>query len=101
MPTKGFPKDSGQTKAGQRYDVRHKRARAEAARVHSPENPCTRCGQPLGPMGPWLHYDHNDTGTGYLGFAHAPCNYKAGARRGRQSQREARSQQQRRILPRW
>jgi hypothetical protein len=26
-----------------------------------------------------LHYDHRDTGTGYLGFSHARCNTAASA----------------------
>lgn len=30
-------------------------------------------------MGPHLHYDHNATRDGYLGFAHAHCNRSAGA----------------------
>ena len=30
-----------------------------------------------------LHYDHNDTNTGYLGFSHGnPCNLRAGASKG-------------------
>ena len=37
-------------------------------------------------MGRWLHYDHNRTRDGYLGFAHARCNVKAGAREGRARQ---------------
>lgn len=34
-------------------------------------------------MGPWLHYDHSDDGSYYLGFACAPCNRRAGARKAR------------------
>ncbi|MDP9459611.1 MAG: hypothetical protein M3Q22_04920 [Actinomycetota bacterium] len=45
-------------------------------------------------MGPWLHYDHNRTRTGYLGFAHGAacpycrkrCNVVAGAKEGRRRQ---------------
>jgi hypothetical protein len=33
-----------------------------------------------------LHYDHDDSNTGYLGFAHAWCNVRAGARKGRRLQ---------------
>jgi hypothetical protein len=29
-----------------------------------------------------LHYDHTDDGKAYLGFAHAACNKRAGARKG-------------------
>ena len=31
-----------------------------------------------------VHYDHNDTGTGYLGFSHRHCNERAGASKGPQ-----------------
>lgn len=33
-----------------------------------------------------LHYDHTDDGTAYLGFAHARCNLRAGAIKGRAAQ---------------
>jgi hypothetical protein len=36
-----------------------------------------------------LHYDHNDTNTGYLGFSCAEHNRKDGARKGRKAQRQA------------
>lgn len=93
-----FPRDKQQTRTGGRYDYRHQQARKAAAAHHHPDDPCTRCHQPLGPMGPWLHYDHNDTGTGYLGFAHAHCNTTAGARLGNQRQRQ---QRRPRRLPTW
>jgi hypothetical protein len=74
------------------YGQAHKQARATAAKYHKPSDPCARCGHALGPMGPDLHYDHNDTRTGYLGFSHGHrrcpvcgrrCNIEAGARAGR------------------
>jgi hypothetical protein len=68
------------------YGWAHAQARADAARDHRPDHPCTRCGKPLGPMGPGLHYDHRDDRSGYAGFAHARCNVRAGARKGRASQ---------------
>lgn len=54
-------------------------------------------------MGRWLHYDHNDDGTGYLGFAHgAPCphcgircNTRAGAVEGNSRSRGTTSQHRR------
>jgi hypothetical protein len=57
------------------YGQAHKAARAAAAKRHSPNHPCARCDHPLGPMGSWLHWDHNDQRTGYLGFSHGskPC----------------------------
>jgi hypothetical protein len=64
------------------YGSTHAKARKAAALRHQPTDPCTRCGRPLGPMGPWLHYDHTERRDGYLGFAHASCNRKAGARKG-------------------
>lgn len=69
-----------------RYGPAHTKARADAARHHHPDDPCTRCGHPLGPMGPGLHYDHTDDGQAYAGFAHATCNVRAGARAGRARQ---------------
>lgn len=64
--------------------------RAAWAARHDPADLCTRCRRPLGPMGRWLHLDHNDwTGT-VDGFAHARCNVSAGGRLGRQRQRLAR-----------
>lgn len=67
------------------YGNSHVKARALAAQHHEPSHPCARCGQPLGPMGPWLHYDHADNrADGYIGFSHRACNVKAGARRGAQ-----------------
>lgn len=68
------------------YDTEHRAARKKAAAAHKPTDLCCRCRRPLGPMGPWLHYDHNASRTGYLGFAHAACNRKAGAREGRRRQ---------------
>lgn len=84
-----FPRDKTQTRKGGRYDATHQRARAAAARKHKPTDLCARCGEELGPMGPYLHYDHDEHG-GYLGFSHAECNLHAGAVKGNQRQREAR-----------
>lgn len=72
------------------YGYQHMQARRAAAARHHPSDPCTRCKRPLGPMGPWLHYDHNATRDGYLGFAHATCNRRAGAHAGRQKQSQPR-----------
>ena len=68
------------------YGSAHIKARAMAAAKHQPTDPCVRCGKALGPMGPWLHYDHNAARTAYLGFAHASCNRRAGARVGQKRQ---------------
>lgn len=69
------------------YGRAHQQARADAAKLHRPEHLCPRCGKPLGPMGPNLHYDHNGQRTGYLGFSHAACNIRAGAQVGQRRQR--------------
>jgi hypothetical protein len=70
------------TTASRGYGTPHTKARAQAAKQHRDSDPCARCGHPLGPMGPWLHYDHTDRRDGYLGFSHRRCNIKAGARKG-------------------
>jgi hypothetical protein len=73
------------------YGAEHAKARRLAAQAHKPTDPCSRCGHALGPMGSWLHYDHNDQRTSYLGFSHGRypcpvcrkrCNLRAGARKG-------------------
>jgi hypothetical protein len=66
----------------------HARARAKAFAALPEWSTCARCGRSL-----WkwekdhrghsaIHYDHNDTNTGYLGFSHAKCNLRAGAAKG-------------------
>lgn len=92
-----FPRDRTQTRKGGRYDATHQKARAAAAKHHQPSDPCARCGEPLGPMGPHLHYDHDEHG-GYLGFSHDYCNRRAGAVKGNQLQRQGQAQAQRWIL---
>ncbi len=37
------------------HTAAHQKARKTWAARHRPTDPCARCGQPLGPMGPWLH----------------------------------------------
>jgi hypothetical protein len=80
-------KQASATARGYGYD--HTKARRALAAKHQPTDPCVRCGRPLGPMGRWLHLDHNRTRTGYLGFSHSTCNRTAGAREGRARQDEA------------
>lgn len=76
------------------HGAAHTKARKQWAARHRPSNPCVRCGLPLGPMGPWLHLDHDDVDkTLYRGFAHASCNTSAGGTRGRQVQRAKRTGQ--------
>lgn len=73
----------------------HRKNRAAWAARHQPTDPCARCHHPLGPMGPWLHLDHNRTRDGYLGFSHGlrpcpycgkRCNLSAGGKEGRERQ---------------
>lgn len=73
------------------HDAAHAKARKAAALLHSPSDPCVRCGRPLGPMGRGLHYDHHDSDKRvYLGFSHAVCNLKAAGQLGRARQKAAR-----------
>jgi hypothetical protein len=65
--------------------------RAAWAAQHHPSHLCTRCRQPLGPMGKRLHLDHNDITGQVDGFAHAHCNIRAGAQLGRQRQKTRRT----------
>lgn len=65
----------------------HAKARAAAALLHQDTDPCSLCELVLGPMGPWLHYDHTEDRTAYRGFAHAVCNVLDGAHRGGQATR--------------
>lgn len=82
------------------YGPEHRKARAQAALAHRPTDPCARCRKPLGPMGPRLHYDHNGQRNGYLGFSHAACNRRAGAKVGNRRQRLVRHPRpRRRITP--
>jgi hypothetical protein len=70
-----------------RYGAAHQKARKQWAAQHQPSDPCTRCGHPLGPMGPHLHLDHAADGITYRGFSHGTrcpvcglnCNIRAGA----------------------
>jgi hypothetical protein len=48
--------------------------------------PCVRCGRPM-LKGQALHFDHSDDRRSYLGFSHAACNRRAGARKGQRLQR--------------
>lgn len=56
------------------YGKEHQAARAAAKARHRPSDLCHYCRQPLGPWGPNLHLDHNDSRTGYLGMVHRRCN---------------------------
>ena|SRR5882672_71875 len=70
------------------YDPAHARTRKAAFAALPEYSPCARCGRP---MWKWqkdkagksaIHWDHNRTRTGYLGFSHRACNVKAGAAEG-------------------
>jgi hypothetical protein len=74
-----FTQPKASTKA-RGYGAEHQRLRAKLL-PSAYGQPCTRCGKPMLP-GQALHFDHTEDRTGYLGFAHAACNRKAGARKG-------------------
>jgi hypothetical protein len=74
-----------------KYGADWSKTRKQWAEQHQPSHLCTRCRHPLGPMGRWLHLDHDDNDPDLVrGFAHgAPCpwygvrcNQSAGARKG-------------------
>ena len=73
---------------GASYGAAHTQARASAFARLSEYSPCCRCGRLMwkhakDPQGrSALHYDHNDSRTGYLGFSHRECNVRAGAAKG-------------------
>lgn len=68
----------------------HKRARRALLAIFTPGDPCCLCGKPM-----WLdsngsarklHADHDPNTGGYRGLAHAKCNTRDGAKRGRARQ---------------
>ncbi len=71
------------------HGAAHAKARKQWAARHQPTDLCVRCRRPLGPMGSWLHLDHDDHDkTIYRGFSHAACNLKAAAELGRRRQQQ-------------
>lgn len=73
------------------HGASHDKARKQWAAKHQPNDPCVRCGKPLGPMSPNLHLDHHDSDkTRYLGFAHKACNLRAAGQLGRARQKAQR-----------
>ena len=71
---------------GVKYGPAHEAQRKVWLARTTPQTPCVRCSQPLGPrqrlgrngrtIGLW-HLDHTDDGLSYLGFAHGTCNVSA------------------------
>lgn len=78
----------------------HQKARKAWAAQHHPDDPCVRCGHPLGPMNSHLHLDHDDHDKSrYLGFSHGDqpcpwcgrkCNLRAGSLVGNATQHATR-----------
>lgn len=68
------------------YSSEHHRIRA-ALLPYWIGRPCVRCGLVMGDPSD-MHLDHTDDRAGYIGFAHARCNTKAGAALGHQRKRE-------------
>ncbi len=84
----GFTNTGNRSTTARGYGANHQRARAKAFTQLPEYSPCSRCGKTM-----WkhakdrhgrstLHYDHNATRTGYLGFSCADCNRRAGAANG-------------------
>jgi hypothetical protein len=67
------------------YGNDHAKARKAALAAYQPTDPCCLCGRSLGTNTRGIHLDHHPHG-GYRGLAHARCNVKDGARRGRARQ---------------
>ena len=57
------------------YGWGHAKNRKAWAVRHRPDDLCYRCYHPLGPMGWWLHLDHDDYDKSIVrGFSHGePC----------------------------
>ena len=68
----------------------HAQARAALLAAFTPGDPCCLCGRPMWGPTSALHADHTPDGTGYRGLAHAACNRRDGARRGRARQTSSR-----------
>lgn len=66
--------------------AQHRKARAALLDAFQPGDPCCLCGHPMYPPTRYLHADHDPTTGGYRGLAHARCNVRDGARRGRARQ---------------
>lgn len=64
----------------------HKKARAALLAAFQPGDPCCLCGKPMYPPTRLLHADHWPNSDQYRGLAHARCNVRDGARRGRARQ---------------
>lgn len=62
------------------YGALHQQARARALVGYQPDQPCVRCGLPLGPDPSSLDLDHSEDRCRYRGLAHATCNRAAGGR---------------------
>jgi hypothetical protein len=68
------------------YGTAHLRERAKwKLVVDSGRASCCLCGDPIEPGSKW-HLDHTPDRSGYRGPAHAACNMRDGARRGRARQ---------------
>lgn len=68
-----------------RYGGQHQKLRRETIAA-AYGTPCARCGFVM-TSDQMLHLDHNDDGDGYLGWSHASCNMRAGARKGNRLRR--------------
>jgi hypothetical protein len=77
----------GRTTTERGYGTMHQQERARWATDLKAAGslPCTRCAQPVYHGTAW-HLDHSDDRATYLGVAHARCNRRDGARRGRARQ---------------
>jgi hypothetical protein len=93
-----MPQFRGTATSSDRYDNTHARLRAAAFAALPEWSPCARCAHNgrHHPIWKWaktrpdrngirrsaLHYDHNNSNTGYIGFSSADCNRNDGASKG-------------------
>ena len=104
----GFKGADRSSTAANGYGAPHARSRAAAFSVLDEWSQCCRCGRAL-----WkydvdkygrsaVHLDHNRARDGYIGWAHAICNQRAGAAEGGRrvhAQRRARRTRRTAALP--
>ena len=65
------------------YGAAHQAERKRRVAQHTPSDPCTYCGRPLGSNKSRWHLPHKTDRSGYLpGLSCAPCNWLEGAKRG-------------------
>ena len=85
----GHTRAPRESAAARGYGAAHQRERAKwKPTVEAGNADCALCHDPIEPGSEW-HLDHTPDRQGYRGPAHASCNRKDGARRGRAKQEQS------------